>query len=168
MTGTLLARIEQILTPIDIAVHQHLQKLLPSTDTDTDLVLWYLVPFGIIVASMLVGDVLHERRMAFDEDILDREDFGAQKEVTPPIAGNLRRFASKAELIEAKAQERHALLLARAAAIGASRHRVSDLAIERDVAAHQVYYVPDRGQRGTALPAGISAWYIKDFGYCPA
>lgn len=171
MLVNFLTKLEETLSPIDIALAEAFQRLLPPM-TDAEYLFWYIGTLSVIVASLILGDILHDRRKATES--LQRSGSNVpqqpalRKACEASRSSHLRRFATKPELIEAKARARHSDLIQRAQLIGANGKRVSDLDIERDIAAHQVCYVCGSDALAANIPESISAWYIKDFGYCPA
>lgn len=80
----------------------------------------------------------------------------------------MRKFNSKEELIEAKAQAQHAANLESGGVFDENGERYSDIETERHWAAIRVARAPGGGHNQFyAVPEEIPCHYIPGFGYAP-
>lgn len=152
----ILTKIEHFLSPIGVLLQKLIGDNLPPM-TDSEIIFWEVVPLLTITLVLILRDVYRDHMAA------KMANRGSNVEPN----GQIKRYASKAELIEAYAAIRHKRRVASASLIGANGMQVSDLEVEIDLARSEVVYVGCQSAKDVGLPVATSAWYIKDFGYCP-
>lgn len=76
-----------------------------------------------------------------------------------------QKYATKTELIEAKAQAQHFSNLTSGGIYDYDLNRISDIQKERACAALKVTFVGSQYAKLMGLPESKNAWYIAGFGY---